>query len=361
MDAITKDEIVKSIAPVNGKYFRIDNPDDYAQKIITLGKALTIRDSDKKLMSYILYYDNMPDIFISMIWTREDYRGRGYARSLIKELIAKTSKDITLEVSPDNPAKNLYSDFKFNTEGVSQGKLIMRYPRRLAIMQPYIFPYVGYFNLIEASDKFIFYDDTNYINKGWINRNRILMNNSDLLFTIPLEKASQNRQINDIKPIIESGYTKKFFSRIEHSYKKAPYYSDTLEVLNSVFASKCDSIADLAINSVVSVFSYLGKDIRYTKSSLLSPPTIGMEKSDRLIQITKNLNYDKYINSIGGQDLYDKVYFNDRNIKLDFIRPELVEYKQFGDTFVPWLSVIDILMFNDKQSVKKMFNSYSII
>ena len=361
MDAITKDEIVKSIAPVNGKYFRIDNPDDYAQKIITLGKALTIRDSDRNLVSYILYYDNMPDIFITMVWTREDSRGRGYARSLIKKLITNTSRDITLEVSTDNPAKNLYTEFKFKTEGENKGKLLMRYSRRIAIMQPYIFPYVGYFNLIEASDQFIFYDDTNYINKGWINRNRILMNNSDLLFTIPLDKASQNRLINDIKPIIESGYTKKFFSRIEHSYKKAPYYSDVLEVLNSVFNSQCDSISDLAINSVVSVFSYLEKDIRYARSSSLSPPTIGMEKSDRLIQITKNMNYNKYVNSIGGQDLYNKEYFKARGVQLDFVQPKLTEYKQYNDNFVPGLSIIDILMFNDKKVVKEMMKSYTLL
>ena len=100
-----------------------------------------------------------------------------------------------------------------------------------------------------------------------------------------------------------------------------------------------------SIKSITSVYQYLDKDIKWTKSSIASPETKGMEKADRLIQINKNLGYQSYINAIGGQELYIKEYFNSKGIKLNFVKSQKVEYRQFDNDFVPWLSIIDILMF----------------
>lgn len=361
MDDITKEEIINSLKPINNRHFQIADLDGYAHKVLSVGKSEVLRDSNRDLLSYVLYYDNRPDIFITMVWTREDSKGKGYAKSLIRKIIESTTKEITLEVASANPAKNLYSDLKFYAEDISSETLFMRYSRRLSVMQPYVFPYIGYFHLIEASDQIVFYDDVNFINRGWINRNRILMNNSDFLFTIPLEKASQNRLINDIRPIINSKFHHNLFGQIESAYKKAPFYYNVAELLDEVFKLRNDTIADLAINSILSVLNYLGKDIRWKRSSLLSPETRGMDKADRLIQITKNMNYNKYVNSIGGQDLYDKEYFKARGVQLDFVQPKLTEYKQYNDNFVPGLSIIDILMFNDKKVVKEMMKSYTLL
>ncbi len=233
--------------------------------------------------------------------------------------------------------------------------------RRLSIMQPYIFPYIGYFHLIEATEKIVFYDDVNYIKRGWINRNRILINNSDFLFTVPVEKASQNKMINEIKPLIDSNFINKFFAQIETAYKKAPHYNAVVEILKTVFTKQYENIADLAINSIISVYKYLDKDIQWTKSSIASPETKGMEKADRLIQINKNLGYQSYVNAIGGQELYSKEYFYSKGIKLNFVKSQKVEYKQFNNDFVPWLSIIDILMFNDKKDVKEQFTAHNIV
>lgn len=232
--------------------------------------------------------------------------------------------------------------------------------RSLSIMQPYIFPYIGYFHLIESTDKIVFYDDVNYIKRGWINRNRILLNKSDSLFTIPVEKASQNKLINEIKPILSTDFINKFFGQIEAAYKKAPYYSSVIEILKSVFSEQYLDVADLAIKSITSVYTYLDKDLKWTKSSVASPETKGMEKADRLIQINKNLGYQSYVNAIGGQELYSKDYFNSKGIKLNFVKSQKVEYKQFDNDFVPWLSIIDVLMFNDKNAVKEQFTAYNI-
>lgn len=232
---------------------------------------------------------------------------------------------------------------------------------KLSIMQPYVFPYIGFFHLIEATDKIVFYDDVNYIKRGWINRNRILLSNSDFLFTIPVEKASQNKLINEVRPSIDSNFTNKFFAQIETAYKKAPFYKDVVEILKAVFSEQYDDVSDLAIKSITSVYQYLDKEIKWTKSSIASPETKGMEKADRLIQINKNLGYQSYINAISGQELYRKEYFKNKGIKLNFVKSQKVEYKQFDNDFVPWLSIIDILMFNDKETVKEQFTAHNIV
>jgi len=239
--------------------------------------------------------------------------------------------------------------------------MITKEDRRLSIMQPYIFPYIGYFHLIESTEKIVFYDDVNYIKRGWINRNRILLNNSDFLFTISVEKASQNKLINEIKPLIDSNFINKFFAQIETAYKKAPHYYAVVEMLKTVFSKQHDNISDLAINSITSVYQYLDKDIQWTKSSISSPEIKGMDKADRLIQITKNLGYQKYINAIGGKELYQKEYFNNKGVKLNFVKSQKIEYKQFNNDFVPWLSIIDILMFNDKNAVIEQITAYNIV
>lgn len=233
--------------------------------------------------------------------------------------------------------------------------------RRLSIMQPYIFPYLGYFHLIEASDMIVFYDDVNFIKRGWINRNRILLNKSEYLFTVPVIKSSQNRLINEIEPIIDLKFIDKFFAQIETAYKKAPYYSSVIVLLKKVFLIEYNNIADLSINSIVSVYDYLEKDLNWTKSSVCSPETKGIDKADRIIQITKKLGYQKYVNVIGGQELYEKEHFKNKDILLNFIQSEKIEYKQFNNDFVPWLSIIDVLMFNDKETVLELIKSYKLV
>jgi hypothetical protein len=182
---------------------------------------------------------------------------------------------------------------------------------KLSIMQPYIFPYIGYFHLIEATDKIVFYDDVNFIKGGWINRNRILINGKDNLFTIPLLKASSFKLINEIElhPTLFPIWKDKFLKTIQQDYSKAPYFIETFSLIKSVLNLKHENMAGIAIKSITSVYEYLDKDIKWTKSSISSPETKGMDKVDRIIQINKNLDYHNYINVIGGQELYNKEYF----------------------------------------------------
>lgn len=231
---------------------------------------------------------------------------------------------------------------------------------RVAIMQPYVFPYVGYFHLIDAADHFVFYDDVAYIKGGWINRNRILENGAPALFTIPLRGASPNRLIREVAPDISSQWKSKFIRRLRQDYARAPYASQVIARIDDLLARDFASIADLAIASIAMVFDYLGKEFSYSRSSGISPDTRGLPRADRLIAITKGLGLSGYVNAPGGRSLYRKEYFSEHGVALGFINSRPVVYGQFGTDFVENLSIIDCLMFSDREQVLEYFALYSL-
>lgn len=359
--AITRDEITSSLQPLNGGFFHIDDLGGYADKLVSLGKCVALRHPETDvLLSYILYYDNGPEVFISMVWTNPDYRGKGLAGILIDRLSQSSKKDILLEVNPENPAIKLYETRKFRFETMKGDNHIMRLPQRLSVMQPYIFPYIGYFHLIEASSEIIFYDDVNYIKGGWINRNRIFLEGKDLMVTVPLKDASSFKTIADTMTGYNDKFRDKLAKQLFAAYAKAPFYGPVSKLVLSVFDRGNGSIADLAIDSIVAVYDYLGLPIRYSKSSEQWASSKGMDKADRLIYMTRQSGYSNYINPVGGSELYDKAYFEKNGVKLSFVRPENISYRQFDYTFVPWLSIIDVLMFNDIKRVREMFTQYEV-
>ena len=203
----------------------------------------------------------------------------------------------------------------------------------LAIMQPYLFPYIGYFQLINAVDTFVFYDDVNYIKRGWINRNKLLINNEAKMFTIPVLKASQNKLINEIDIGVEEKWLTQFFITLEYNYKKAPHYDAIFELISYVFNQNCKTISELTILSVKTISNFLGLKTKFECSSIDYPSTKGMAKASRLIEICKKNNSSEYINPIGGKELYNKQEFIGQGINLSFIEGEIVSYSQFNNTF----------------------------
>jgi hypothetical protein len=232
---------------------------------------------------------------------------------------------------------------------------------KVAIMQPYIFPYIGYFQLIQAVDKFIFYDDVNFIKKGWINRNQILINNQAHLITIPLNKASQNILIKDTLISYEENWAKKLLNNLEHNYKKAPYFNDAYSLIKQILEKNFNTISDFAINSIIEVSNYLEINTNFELSSEKYMDSIYLKKELRLIGICKKNNATDYINPIGGKEIYTKEDFKNKGLKLKFIEPQINEYKQFNSGFISGLSIIDVLMFNSKEEVRKMLNNYELI
>lgn len=233
---------------------------------------------------------------------------------------------------------------------------------KVAVMQPYLFPYLGYYQLVNAVDTFVFADDVNYIKRGYINRNKILIQNDEHYFTVPCIKASQNKLINEIQIFTETkGYPENILLTIKQAYKKAPFFSDVFPLVESIFKSGTDSIATLAAASVELVSNYLGIDTDFKYSSESFSHTKGQERSIRLINITKELGSDSYINPKGGNVLYDKEYFKTHGVNLDFLSAQIKPYAQFEEHFTPNLSIIDVLMFNSIEEIKVMLSNYELV
>ena len=233
---------------------------------------------------------------------------------------------------------------------------------KLAVMQPYLFPYLGYFQLINAVDYFVFYDDVNYIKQGWINRNKILVNGRDHIFTVPLKKASSFSLIKDteLHPALFYKWKPKFLKSIEQAYKKAPFYKEILPIIEKILDTPGNSISILAEQSVMQIALYLNIKAEFRISSVDFPETKGLEKADRLVEISRKTNTNNYINPIGGKELYEKSFFEDKGVQLDFIKSTPVEYKQFKNEFIPWLSIIDVLMFNSIEETKGFLNQFEL-
>lgn len=230
-----------------------------------------------------------------------------------------------------------------------------------AVMQPYLFPYIGYFQMINAVDVFVFYDDVNFIKGGWINRNRMLISGSDKLFTVPLKDASSFKLIKDVEINNEVPAYSKILTTIAQSYKKAPFFSEVFPIIESVFRSPSSTIGDLAKLSIQAVNDYLGITTVLKRSSVDFADTKGMERAERLIAVCKQTGAEKYINAVGGQELYTKEYFASQGIDLKFIKSEPIAYKQFDNEFVPWLSIIDVLMFNSVEEIQVILNKYLLV
>jgi len=227
-------------------------------------------------------------------------------------------------------------------------------------MQPYIFPYIGYFQLIESVDKFVIYDDVNFINKGWINRNRILNNGKESLFTIPLKEASQNKLINEINVNWDSSWKSKFLKTLDQSYKKAPYYQEILNIIEHTLRIDNEPISKVIEINLRLICHYLDIKTEIISSSAIYQNT-HLKAKERILDICLQEKASQYINPIGGVELYDKDFFEAKNIKMNFIKSNAVEYKQYKNQFVPWLSMIDVLMFNSKEKIKELLNNFDLV
>jgi WbqC-like protein family len=235
-------------------------------------------------------------------------------------------------------------------------------PRKcVAIMQPYFFPYVGYFQLINAVDVFVIYDDVNFIKRGWINRNNLLINGQVNLFTIPLAKASQNDLINEVRLNDFKEWSDKFLKTIEQSYRKAPHFEAVYGLLGQLFEKKIyDSMANLALESLKATCNYLEIKTKIIETSALYNNK-NLKGQDRILDTCLQEKATHYINPTGGQELYSKELFADNKICLNFIQSRRVEYPQFKNEFVPWLSIIDVLMFNSVTSVQHLLTEFDLL
>lgn len=228
---------------------------------------------------------------------------------------------------------------------------------KLGIMQPYLFPYIGYFQLISAVDLFVIYDDVNFIKQGWINRNRILMNRREHLFSLRLRDASSFRPINETF-IGDNG--PKLLKTFRQAYMKAPCFHQAEPLIRKIFENPEKNLARFVSNSITEVCHYLGITTKIVISSEI-PKDNSLKGEEKIIDICKLLGASQYINAIGGQELYSSENFAKANITLNFIKSLPIVYDQDSPSFIPWLSIIDIIMFNHTSKINDFLNQWELI
>ncbi len=228
---------------------------------------------------------------------------------------------------------------------------------KVGIMQPYFMPYLGYWQLIKAVDKYVVYDDVNFIKQGWINRNNLLVEEQKKLFTIILNGATPNKLINEIE--LKDDFI-KFRKTIGYNYSKAPYFENIMLMLDDIFHYENKNLGEFLFNSINKVCDYLAINTEIILSSEINKNN-ELKSKDKVLHICKLLKANEYYNAIGGQDLYNKKEFENHGIRLKFLQAELVPYKQFNNEFISGLSIIDVLMFNSVEEVNKMLDNYELL
>ena len=226
-------------------------------------------------------------------------------------------------------------------------------------MQPYFFPYIGYFQLLRAVDEFVVYDNIKYTKRGWINRNRFLRQGHAADFTVPLRKASDSLDVRQ-REIAQEFDRRKLLNQIREAYRKAPHFED-------VFALFERAVMNPDVNLFRFIHFSLQEACRYmnvqTKLVVSSDVDIdhSLKAQNKVIAICKRLGADTYVNPSGGRELYSRRDFNSAGIELLFLNSKAPAYRQLENEFIPSLSIIDVMMFNSPAALGKMLTEFELI
>lgn len=230
---------------------------------------------------------------------------------------------------------------------------------KVAIMQPYFLPYIGYWQLIAAVDAFVVYDNIKYTKKGWINRNRFLLNGKEELFSLPLRKDSDFLDVNQ-RYLADAFNREDLINRFREAYRKAPEYSAFMPVLEDIIRCPSSNLFDYIRYSIEKVCSYLDLKTAVIVSSSIDCDH-SLKAAERVQAICKAMGAETYINPPGGKELHSRADFERHGLNLKFLQPQLTEYSQLGDSFVPWLSILDVAMCNPAEQVRHLVVSgYSL-
>jgi hypothetical protein len=227
--------------------------------------------------------------------------------------------------------------------------------KSIAIMQPYFFPYIGYFQLISAVDQFVVYDNIKYTKKGWISRNRFLQNDTDSVFSLQLKKDSDS--LNVCQRVLADDFDRAgLLSRLTSAYRRAPYFEQTSQLIERVLRYPEQNLFLFLHNAIVQTCTHMGITTQIIASSQVAIDH-QLQAQDKVLALCEALGATTYLNAIGGMELYSKHAFSDKGIALKFIKSLPNEYVQYGASFVPWLSIIDVMMFNRLTDVQQQLAS----
>jgi hypothetical protein len=226
---------------------------------------------------------------------------------------------------------------------------------RVAIMQPYFLPYIGYFQLIAAVDVFVVYDNIKYTKKGWINRNRMLRNGGEATFTLPLRKGSDALQIRE-RELAPDFDRAKLLNPLAAAYRRAPFFDATWPLVEAIVRLPETNLFRFLHPSIVRTCEHLGITTQIRISSTIDIDH-NLTGQDRVLALCEALGASAYLNPFGGMKLYSKEAFHELGIELRFIRPRPFEYRQFDAPFVPWLSILDVMMFHEPDTLRQWIAS----
>jgi hypothetical protein len=227
-------------------------------------------------------------------------------------------------------------------------------------MQPYFFPYIGYFQLIKSVDVFVVYDNIKYTKKGWINRNRMLQNGKGVMFSLPLKKDSDRLDICE-RELATDFNRDKLLNQFKQAYLRAPYFAHTFPFIEKIIRHAEANLFRFLHYSISKTCEHLGvmTEIRISSGVAIDH---NLKKQDKILAMCEVVGANTYLNAIGGMELYSKEPFIEKGIELKFIKSKPFEYPQFGDEFVPWLSIIDVMMFNPPDFIRSCIsNNYELI
>lgn len=232
--------------------------------------------------------------------------------------------------------------------------------KSLAIMQPYFVPYIGYFQLIAAVDLFIVYDNIKYTKKGWINRNRLLQNGKDVLFSLPLKSDTDSLDVCE-RELAADFNRQKLLNQFKDAYRRAPYFEQTHPLIEQIVRYEDRNLFCFLHHSILKTCEHLGitTEIRISSGIAIDHD---LKNQDKVLALCAAVGARTYVNAVGGMDLYSKDTFREKRVDLKFIQSLPFEYTQLGDTFVPWLSIIDVMMFNPLDIIKTCISTnYKLI
>tara|TARA_B100000378_G_scaffold190473_1_gene154822 strand:- start:5711 stop:6415 length:705 start_codon:yes stop_codon:yes gene_type:complete len=233
--------------------------------------------------------------------------------------------------------------------------------KSVGIMQPYFLPYIGYFQLMNEVDEFVIYDNIQFTKRGWFHRNRILQNNKDVYISLPIQKDSDYLDVRD--RFIAKDFEKqrhKLLSKIKNNYLKTPYFKDVFPLIEEIILYNEDNLFKFLHHSIQLLKKFLEIRTKIIISSSI-PIDHRLKGQDKVQAIVKYLGSKAYVNSVGGIELYDKLDFKNKGVDLKFIKTNDINYKQFHNEFIPYLSIIDVLMFNGKEKTKSLLNEFTLV
>ncbi len=234
---------------------------------------------------------------------------------------------------------------------------------KVGIMQPYFLPYLGYWQLMNAVDVYVLYDNIEFTKNSWMRRNRILSCGADKMFSLPLKRDSDYLDVKE--RFLADDYDisrKKLISLIENSYKKAPEFATVFPIVKDIFECNSHNLFDYIHYSIEKVREYLGIQSNLIVSSTLDIDW-DLKGKDKVLAICKHFGADEYYNSVNGIPLYEphRDKFAQAGIELRFPKMREIIYPQFKNKFVPNLSIIDVMMFNSQEECQALLREYDII